>query len=286
MRKLISSVVAIIALVSCTSTEPKMITPSSTEFESGKFADYFKLSDQSAELSFIEITYDDVEFYPVLMLTTTLEQIKERTGGKPSDNIEFDDFEAIINLNLTDAEGNVITDMHLDSDYSYAVAEALLNGAKGDNIEVMFVKSFSSKKEAAEVLKQVSQFHPTSTCGINPFGLAVKTDWRTHSSWYKDRYIIEIHADGTLEMNIQMNIKGSGVINNEYIGTWTIGDYQRGNNWIEYYDITIIKDNGYELEFYLPKTLDYAYDDWSYMSGGNTNLGYKVLSAEDVYIAL
>lgn len=284
MKRFFILLAVVISFVSCTTSGTKVVTPSSTQFPSGKLSEYFQICDQSAELSIEE---SPINGQYLGTLSVTLKQIKNGKNKNSVTRVNFNQENAVLVIDLIDKEGTVLANMCMNSIFNNTISDALLKGSAGDTFDVLFTGEFYDKKVIKKLLRLGEQFTPSQTSEIKPIGKTLITDWLQSSvSWYKDKLCVTIMDDGNVKLTETYHYRGSSPGDSTIKGTWYSSDILRGNDFVKYYQIDIVGYYGTILNYYIPGTLDYVYKSFNDLVGANEKGGYKVVKVQDVNLDL
>ena len=174
-RKLIYLQALVLALfmASCSSNyEPKMITPTSTEFTSGELAKYVEIVDQPSELTYA--VKDGAVEAQYIRLKVTLKMVKDGIKDVDARDLDFSGLLSVATINLVDENGTNICDLNV-KDEDMLKLKKLLVGKSGDTAEITFEGEFSNKKDAPKWFENAVKFSPDMTGDITS-GEAASSD--------------------------------------------------------------------------------------------------------------
>lgn len=272
----------VIVMASCSSTGPKMVDPTSTDFLSGEVARYVQVADQPAEITFARSEENDSVQY--IRLKTRLMMKSDGLEDLQADEVLFPDTMAVAFVDLQDGEGGNVTRLHL-SGSSLPALQSLLTGASGDTAEVVFEALCHDRKDAKNRFRAATRFTPTQTADVEPvvIGFHVMTGY-TKTRWgVRNKRELRLMLDGSVSYTYYTYFNDTGKTESStWRGIWTADSYERGNGRIAYYHLLITGWGGSTIELFLPKSLDCLYDEWLDMKKSNTNAGYRIVKSEKI----
>ena len=163
--KLTMAVLLLAGLISCSSDlAPKTITPTSTEFTSGKLAKYVKVEEGPAELSYAE--QDGAIATQYIRLKVTLKKVKKGFEDVDARDISFTRLLAVAVINLVDKNGTKVQDLDIKSE-DLLKLKKLLTSEKGTTEEIIFEGKFHNSKDAPKWFEEAVQFTPYLTGDIS-----------------------------------------------------------------------------------------------------------------------
>lgn len=165
-RKLIylQALVLAVFMASCSSSyEPKMITPTSTEFTSGELAKYVEIVDQPSELTYA--VKDGAVEAQYIRLKVTLKMVKDGIKDVEARDLNFTGLLSVATINLVDESGTNIQELNV-KDEDMLKLKKLLVGKAGDTAEITFEGEFSNKKDAPKWFENAVKFTPDITGDI------------------------------------------------------------------------------------------------------------------------
>lgn len=286
MKKLFFVIATVFALVSCGPTEEsKTINATSTQFLSGKLAEYVEVVEEPFTL-WSRLGENDKRtlelVLPLQLKKTTLAEMEV----DPS-KLSFENNDALLAVNLVDDSGNVVAKLCLLAEYSVGLAE-LIAGVVDATIYLPFVADFG-EKEAESIFSKATKFTPDQTSNINPVVAGIKIDAEYYTSYWGSRYKIEITIKNGGEATIKKNITyDNGMKPDQYInsGVWSLaGGVTRGTKAYDYYEVVEFARYG-NITYYIPTTYDYVFDgdDGYYdMHSNDRSTAYSVKAVSDYY---
>lgn len=164
MKKFYFAWVAVVmaVLTSCSGSNSKTISPTSTEFTSGELAKYVEIVDEPAELTYLE--KDGAIPAQYIRLTVTLKKIKDGFENTDAHDIEITGLLAVAMVNLVDKDGMEVQNVSVQSENMLNLKK-LLTGKKGDTAEIIFEAEFHTD-EARKWFDEVERFTPYLTGDI------------------------------------------------------------------------------------------------------------------------
>ena len=164
MKKFYFAWVAVVmaVLTSCSGSNSKTISPTSTEFTSGELAKYVEIVDEPAELTYLE--KDGAIPAQYIRLTVTLKKIKDGFENTDAHDIEITGLLAVAMVNLVDKDGMEVQNVSVQSENMLNLKK-LLTGKKGDTAEIIFEAEFHTD-EARKWFDEIERFTPYLTCDI------------------------------------------------------------------------------------------------------------------------
>ena len=164
MKKFYFAWVAVVmaVLTSCSGSNSKTISPTSTEFTSGELAKYVEIVDEPAELTYLE--KDGAIPAQYIRLTVTLKKIKDGFENTDAHDIEITGLLAVAMVNLVDKDGMEVQNVSVQSENMLNLKK-LLTGKKGDTAEIIFEAEFHTE-EARKWFDEVERFTPYLTGDI------------------------------------------------------------------------------------------------------------------------
>lgn len=162
MKKIQLFLAAIVAaiMVSCSSAsepESKFISPTTTEFSSGKLAKYIEVKDLPSELSYavkegsIETQY--------IRLKVELKMKKDGFTDVDAQDIGFISLLSVATINLVDANGTTVQDISVKDDEVLKLKK-LLTGKEGDTEDIIFEGKFNNSTDAPKWYESIEKFTP------------------------------------------------------------------------------------------------------------------------------
>ncbi len=164
MKKFYFAWVAVVmaVLTSCSGSNSKTISPTSTEFTSGELAKYVEIVDEPAELTYLE--KDGAIPAQYIRLTVTLKKIKDGFENTDAHDIEITGLLAVAMVNLVDKDGMEVQNVSVQSENMLNLKK-LLTGKKSDTAEIIFEAEFHTD-EARKWFDEVERFTPYLTGDI------------------------------------------------------------------------------------------------------------------------
>lgn len=282
MMKEFLALFLMIVMASCSSTGSKMVDPTSTDFVSGEVAKYVQVADQPAEISFSRSEENDSTQY--IRLKTSLIMKTDGFDNMKADEVLFQDTLSVAMVDLQDGEGGDVTRLHL-SGASLPALQTLLTGSAGDTAEVVFEAVCHDRKDARNRFRAATKFTPSLTADVEPVvvGFHLMTGYTKLRWGVKHKYEFRLMLDGSVTYTCYTYLNDTGKTESiSWRGTWTSDSYERGNGWVGYYDLLITGWGGSTIEYFIPKSLDYLYDEWLDMKKNNTNAGYRIVKSEKI----
>lgn len=165
MKKIYFGFIAIImaVLTSCSGSDSKTISPTSTEFVSGELAKYLEVVDQPAEMTYVE--KDGAISSQYIRLKVTLKMTRDGLQNVDAHDINFTSLLAVATINLIDKEGTVVNELGVKNEDMLKLKK-LLTGKEGDTAEITFEGEFHTDK-AKSWFDKSEQFTPDLTGDIN-----------------------------------------------------------------------------------------------------------------------
>lgn len=163
-------------LMSCSDTDNKTITATSTEFTSGELAKYVVIDDESAELFYAE--QDGVIPSQYIRLKVTLKMIKDGYTNVDARDIDFTSLLAVAIINLVDENGTTIQDLSVKNEDLLKLKQ-LLTSAEGTTEEIVFEGEFHNSDDAPKWFRNAVKFTPYLTGDIYVNGASGNTSVTT-----------------------------------------------------------------------------------------------------------
>lgn len=159
--------VMLLTMVSCSSgTEPKTISPTSTEFPSGEIAKYVEIVNQPAELSFSEqkgsIDKQWIRLKTKLKATDYYDEIDEYDYR----DMSFTKLLSVAMVSLVDDNGNSIRDLSIRNEDILKLKKLISGESDDDEEEIIFEDSYFNHKGAVQWYKETTHFTPYLTGDI------------------------------------------------------------------------------------------------------------------------
>ena len=193
-------------MMSCSSNEPKEISPTSTEFTSGELAKLIEVVDEPCQLSYAE--KDGAIASQFIKLKVKLKLIKESPELKKVDahDIDFTGLLSVATINLVDENDTKIQDLDIKSE-DLLKLKKLLQGEEGTEETFTFEGEFHNSDDAPTWFKESAAFTPyltgdvvvgdgvvTSASG----GFELDGSHDLHGSVDKYQITMHLEIDGTI----------------------------------------------------------------------------------------
>ena len=288
MKKLFFVIATVFALVSCGPTEKsKTINATSTQFLSGKLAEYVEVAEEPFTL-WSRLGENDKR---TLELVLPL-HLKKKTLAEmevDSSKLSFENNDALLAVNLVDDNGNVVAKLCLLAEYSVELA-ALIAGVVETTIYLPFVADFGAK-EAESIFSKATKFTPDQTSNINPVVAGIKIKAEHYSSFWvlpgltKMEIIIKNGGEATIKTN---TIYENGMKPDQHInsGVWSLAcGVVRGTKQYDYYEVVEFAKYG-NITYYIPTTYDYVFygeDGYYDMHSNDRTSTYSIKAVNDYY---
>lgn len=205
--------------VSCSSNEPKKITPTSTEFTSGELSKLIEVVNEPAELSFSE--QDGTIRTQFIQLKVKLKLKKETPEWKNKElqDLDFITLLSVAVIKLVDENGVEVQELEV-KDTEVLKLKKLLVSSEGSVENIVFEGKFHNSDEARNWFNNTAQFTPYLTADVQTEG----ADGDHHLSGYIGNNAV------TMNINISGNEVNGSYYYNQYMSNLNLfGKYEDGN---------------------------------------------------------
>lgn len=162
--------VLLAALCSCSSSnEPKEISPTSTEFQSGGLSKLIEVVDEPCQLTYAEKDGSIATQFIRLKVKLKLKKESPELKGIDAQDIDFTDLIAVATVNLIDEAETTIQDLSVKLEDMLKLKK-LLKGKEGDTETVTFEGEFHNSDDAPKWFESAAGFTPNLTGEVSTGG--------------------------------------------------------------------------------------------------------------------
>lgn len=200
----------VLAMVSCSSSnEPKMISPTSTEFTSGGLAKYIEVVDEPCELSYAEQDGAIGTQYIKLKVKLRLARETPELQNVDARDLDFTGLLSVATVNLVDKNETTIQDLDVKSE-DLLKLKKFLQGSPDDEVTITFIGEFHNSDDAPKWFEQTVAFTPYLTADVSA-GDDVETSYSSDSSYDFDGTHDMFGNVGDYPITMHIEIDGSSV---------------------------------------------------------------------------
>ena len=236
MKKLLSAMLAIVvvALSSCSSNEPKEISPTSAEFISGELAKLIEVVEEPCQLTYVEKEGEIGTQYIKLKVKLRLTKESPELQNMDARDINFVSLLSVATVNLVDASDTKVQDLDVKSE-DLLKLKKLLQGKKGDEATITFEGEFHNSKDAPKWFEETTAFTPYLTADVKAGDTeSVEEVSASYSDGAAYQAAVINDADGWTNVRTQPNMNGT-VVTKIYDGEQFYFEKVPGINWVKVY---------------------------------------------------
>lgn len=233
MKKTLFSLVAFVIAImySCSSNEPKEISPTSVDFTSGELAKLIEVVEEPCQLSYVERDGEIGTQYIKLKVKLKLTKESPELQTIDARDISFVHLLSVATVNLVDASETKVQDLDVKSE-DLLKLKKLLQGKKGDVETITFEGDFHNSKEAPKWFEQASAFIPYLTADIETNQNGEVSSLSTGGNVYQEAVIND--ADGWTNVRKGPSTN-SEIVTKIYDGEHFYFERVLGSNWVKVY---------------------------------------------------
>jgi archaellum component FlaG (FlaF/FlaG flagellin family) len=233
MKKSILLLAAIIIamLSSCSSNEPKVISPTSTDFTTGELAKLIEVVNEPCQLTYAEKDGGVGTQYIKLNVKLRLTKESPELQNIDARDISFLGF-FVATINLVDENDTKIESLDVKSE-NLLKLKKLLQGKRGDEETITFQGEFHNSKEAPNWFAQTAAFTPHLTADFQTEDSGVSSSSDSDSEAVHQAAIIN-DPDGFTNVRAQPDSKAE-IVAKIVDGERFFFDEVPGSNWVKVY---------------------------------------------------
>jgi len=233
MKKSILLLAAIIIamLSSCSSNEPKVISPTSTDFTTGELAKLIEVVNEPCQLTYAEKDGGVGTQYIKLNVKLRLTKESPELQNIDARDISFLGF-FVATINLVDENDTKIESLDVKSE-NLLKLKKLLQGKRGDEETITFQGEFHNSKEAPNWFAQTAAFTPHLTADFQTEDSGVSSSSDSDSEAVHQAAIIN-DPDGFTNVRAQPDSKAE-IVAKIVDGERFFFDEVPGSKWVKVY---------------------------------------------------
>lgn len=221
-----------VALSSCSSNSPKVISPTSTEFTTGGLAKLIEVVDEPCQLSYAEQEGKIGTQYIKLKVKLRLTKETPELQNIDARDIDFVGLLSVATINLVDENETKVQNLDVKSE-DVLKLKKLLQGKKGDEETITFQGEFHNSKDAPKWFAQSAAFTPYLTADIQTGASSVSLSSDSDSETVHQMALIN-DPDGYT--NVRVNPDGKAEIVAKIVdGERFFFDEVQGSKWVKVY---------------------------------------------------
>lgn len=220
-----------VALSSCSSNEPKVISPTSTDFTTGELAKLIEVVNEPCQLTYAEKDGGVGTQYIKLNVKLRLTKESPELQNIDARDISFLGF-FVATINLVDENDTKIESLDVKSE-NLLKLKKLLQGKRGDEETITFQGEFHNSKEAPNWFAQTAAFTPHLTADFQTEDSGVSSSSDSDSETVHQAAIIN-DPDGYTNVRAQPDGKAE-VVAKIVDGERFFFDEVPGSNWVKVY---------------------------------------------------
>ena len=228
----------IVTMCSCSSSsEPKVISPTSTEFTSGELAKLIEVVDEPSQLSYAE--KEGAIGTQYIKLKVKLKLIKESPELQEIDarDINFIRLLSVATVNLVDENETKVQDLDVKTE-DLLKLKKLLQGKEDDEETITFEGVFHNSDDAPKWFEQATAFTPYLTADVIVDDGAVTSNSSGFNddnpySWLSDRLATDIDVRGKTKEDLRIMRNTIFAMHGYIFQTKEMKEYFQQKNWYE-----------------------------------------------------